>query len=77
MELIQVFYEQVLPYIHPKILRPSTGICAHTVIRLYNLTVDKSSLEIEPPHPVVWHQADPYISAEPKEKVAVACQNIR
>ncbi|KAF9654316.1 hypothetical protein BDM02DRAFT_92140 [Thelephora ganbajun] len=75
-ELTQAFYEQLLPYIHPETLRPLMGICAPTVIGIYSAAAGRSSLAMELPHPVGWRQADPYISAELKEKVIIAYQNI-
>lgn len=75
-ESTQEFYEQVLPYIHPETLRPLMGICAPTVIGLYSAAGGKMSLAMELPHPVGWREADPYISAELKEKVIIAYQNI-
>ena len=74
-ESTQEFYEQVLPYIHPKTLRPLMGVCAPTVIGLYSAAGGRLSLAMELPHPVGWREADPYISAELKEKIIVAYHN--
>lgn len=52
------------------------GICAPTVIGLYSIAGGRLSLAMEPPHFSSWCEADPYISAELKEKVIVAYQNI-
>ena len=52
------------------------GICAPTIIGLYNASAGRLSLAMELPHPVGWRQADPQISAELKEKVVIAYQNI-
>ena len=73
---MQVFYEQVLPYIHPETLRPLMGICAPTVIGLYNAASGSISLAMELPHSIGWREADPHISARLKEKVIVAYQSI-
>ena len=75
-ESTQAFYEQILPYIHPETLRPLMGICAPTVIGLYNAAAGRLSLAMELPHPVGWREADPHISTELKEKVITAYQNI-
>ena len=52
------------------------GICAPTVIGLYSVAGGRLSLAMELPHPVRWREADPRISAELKEKVVAAYQNI-
>ena len=75
-ESTQVFYEQVLPYIHPETLRPLMGICVPTTISLYSAAAGRLSLAVELPHHVGWREADPYISVELKEKVITAYQNI-
>lgn len=72
----QEFYEQVVPYIHPDALRPLMGVCAPTVIGLYSAPGGTLSLAMELPHPVGWHEADPYIHVELKEQVIVAYQNL-
>ena len=71
-----MFYEQILPYIHPETLRPLMGTCVPTVISLYSAVAGRLSLAMELPHPVGWREADPHISAELKEKVITAYQNI-
>lgn len=65
-----------MPYIHPDALRPLMGICALTVIGLYSAPGGSLSLAMELPHPVGWHEADPYIPVELKERVIVAYQNL-
>ena len=75
-ESTQLFYEQVLPYIHPETLRPLMGICTPTVIGIYNTAAGGLSLAMELPHTTGWCQADPYISAELKERVIMAYQTI-
>lgn len=72
---MQMFYEQVLPYIHPEALRPLMGVCAPTVIGIHS-TAGGVSLAMELPHPIGWRPADPYISIELKEKIITAYQNI-
>jgi hypothetical protein len=52
------------------------GICAPTVIGLYNAAGGRLSLAMELPHPIGWREADPHISVELKEKVIVAYQNV-
>ena len=71
-----MFYEQVLPYIHPETLRPLMGICAPTVIGIHCTAAGGFSLAMELPHPIGWRPADPYISPELKEKVITAFQSI-
>lgn len=71
-----MFYEQVLPYIDPETLRPLMGICAPTVVGIHSSAAGRFTLAMELPHPTGWHSADPYISAELKEKVIFAYQSI-
>ena len=52
------------------------GICVPTVIGLYSASGGSLSLAMELPHPVGWHEADPYIYPEQKEQVIVAYQNL-
>lgn len=74
-ESMQMFYEQVLPYIRPEGLRPLMGVCVPTVIGIHS-TAGGVSLAMELPHPIGWRPADPYISAELKEKIITAYQNL-
>lgn len=71
-----MFYEQVLPYIDPETLRPLMGICVPTVISTRSSAAGRFTLAMELPHPTGWRSADPYISAELKEKIIIAYLSI-
>jgi serine/threonine protein kinase len=71
-----MFYEQVLPYIDPETLRPLMGICAPTVIGIHSSAAGRLTLAMELPHPTGWRSADPYISAELKEKIITTYKSI-
>lgn len=71
-----MFYEQVLPYIDPETLRPLMGICTPTVIGIHTSATGRFTLAMELPNPTGWRSADPYISAELKEKIITAYKSI-
>lgn len=71
-----MFYEQVLPYIDPETLRPLMGICAPTVIGIHSSPAGRLTLAMELPNPTGWRSADPYLSAELKDKIIIAYQII-